>query len=538
MQLRVEASRAWRRVLVAAPIVTVAVLLGTGAAIAPVSPRGASADHDGMYLSCPDPILEGNHAWVGVMKSGRKVLRVTAFTYHSSFTASANDFVEFHGFRIENDTEDNTLWIPAMTTEDTEPEHDETFSIGFWDEGVWHACVITIEDDDTPEVTHLSITSRPVDGFVYRARESIDVTVNFDAPVEVDGVPLLSLYLDGAGDSHWRGAKYFSGSGSRHLIFRYAVQPHDRDDDGFVVAAASVADDGAPAYGFSGRIFARGTDVHVDYTHPGLDQSPRQWVDGRPLAQRVWVSSSPPPGQQAYRANQVIEISTRFNIDVVAEGEVLVPLLVGGQNDEGAHRQAAYLRGAGTDTLVFGYTVRPGDMDRNGISVGNRGDLFGISRFGGDGTIKARGTDVEGLPFFEAPGRQRNHKVDAVPPTVERLTPASRPLNDAAYGAGEVIRVEAVFSEDVTVTGAPYVELEIGGVARHAVLQPTADTTSRSSFSFDYEVQPGDADADGLSIAANALRLGGGSIHDGAGNVADRSHAPLPPDPNQRVVAP
>ncbi len=336
MQSRVEASRSWPGVLVVTPMVTLAVLLATMAAILPASPQGAYAHHDGMLLICPNPIPEGHYSWMGVGASGRKVLQLAAYTYHDSFTASAHDYVEYDGFLIENDTEDNTLWIPVVTTQDMEPERDETFSIGYWDDGIWHGCVVTIEDDDLPEVTHLSITSRPGDGFVYRAGENIDIRVDFSAPVEVEGVPHLSLYVDGEGDSDWRGARYASGSGGRRLIFRYQVQSGDLDLDGFTVGSAGVADDGSPAYGFGGRINARGTDVHVDYTHSGLAGA-TAWIDGRPYVQRVWVSSSPPGNQHAYRANQIIEVSMGFNMEVEVEGVAFMDLHVG------AERQATYL---------------------------------------------------------------------------------------------------------------------------------------------------------------------------------------------------
>ena len=54
-----------------------------------------------------------------------------------------------------------------------------------------------------------------------------------------------------------------------------------------------------------------------------------------------------------------------FNTDVVVEGDVSVDLHLGLVDDnwDEAERKATYLRGSGSDTLVFGYTVRSGDMD-------------------------------------------------------------------------------------------------------------------------------------------------------------------------------
>ena len=114
--------------------------------------------------------------------------------------------------------------------------------------------------------------------------------------------------------------------------------------------------------GFSGKIFAQGTDVQVDYTHPGIGDSSRHQVDGRPVVIDPRITSAPPGGWDAYRVNQVIEASMRFNIEVEVEGGVSLGLYVGfnGDNWDAARRHARYIRGSGTDTLVFGYTVRPG----------------------------------------------------------------------------------------------------------------------------------------------------------------------------------
>ncbi len=96
--------------------------------------------------------------------------------------------------------------------------------MGFWDGGVWHYCVVTIEDDDAPEILSVHISSSPVDRYAYRDADSIDIAVELDQKVDVDGVPTVALFLGDQNDSTWRGAEYHSGPGTRPLVFRYAVQ--------------------------------------------------------------------------------------------------------------------------------------------------------------------------------------------------------------------------------------------------------------------------------------------------------------------------
>ena len=60
------------------------------------------------------------------------------------------------------------------------------------------------------------------------------------------------------------------------------------------------------------------------------------------------------------------------------------------------------------------------------------------------------------------------------------------------------------FSEEVTVSGAPQLELDLGGEAKTATYDFTGDSTAV----FAYVVQEGDADTDGIAIDADTLSLG------------------------------
>ena len=476
---------------------------------------------------------------MGVRRSGYKIER-GYFSQTTGNSADSDDYEEYHGVKFESGKGKNSLWVPIVTKEDTRPEHDETFAIGFWDGGVWHPCVVTIQDDDAPEVLNVDISSIPVDRYAYRAGDAIDITIEMDTKVDVEEDSMVALYLGDGDESTWRGARYLSGSGTRSLVFRYKVQPEDIDTDGINVSAAAVGDDRRPAYGFSGNIYAKDTDVPINYTHPGVEGGWRQLVDGRPYVQSARVISSPPDGWRAYRANQTIEISMTFDTDVAVEGEVSVELYLGLEdyNWDEAKRQANYIRGSGTDTLVFGYTVRTGDMDPEGIGITIGTVLDNAqSGFGGDGTIKAKGTNVERNPWYLGTGHQPDHKVDTEPPAVSSVSITSRPTNGQTYDAGETISVQVVFSEDVTLSGDPSLELDVGGVARQATLRSVPERTFSSSLIFDYRVQAGDADIDGIGIGANRLRLNGGGIYDGAGNAADLSHDALAAGSAQKVDA-
>ena len=99
----------------------------------------------------------------------------------------------------------------------------------------------------------------------------------------------------------------------------------------------------------------------------------------------IWSAPNGEGSVRAYIPGDVIEITARFTGDVTN-----VNPATGEQSDyAGIHiqvgedrRVARLLRGAGTDTLVFGYTVRENDLDADGVSVEYGGSGFGVSLFG------------------------------------------------------------------------------------------------------------------------------------------------------------
>ncbi len=103
--------------------------------------------------------------------------------------------------------------------------------------------------------------------------------------------------------------------------------------------------------------------------------------------------------------------------------------------------------------------------------------------------------------------------------------------DDGIYGIGDRIEVTVTFSADVTVTGSPRLELDIGGTARPAEYE----RAEGSKVVFGYTVIEGDADNDGIAISENRLTLNGGSIKDAADNAADLPHDALAAQNDRRV---
>ncbi|MBO6662228.1 Calx-beta domain-containing protein [Roseivirga sp.] len=101
--------------------------------------------------------------------------------------------------------------------------------------------------------------------------------------------------------------------------------------------------------------------------------------------------------------------------------------------------------------------------------------------------------------------------------TAPTVTSVSSTTANGSYKASDVIEVTVTFSENVTVTGTPQLELETGTTDRTINYTSGSGT---STLTFNYTVQSGDVSADLDYTGTTALSLNGGTIKDGANNDA------------------
>ena len=397
-----------------------------------------------------------------------------------------------------------------------------------------------------PYGTNTAITSTPPSGDTYRHGETINFSIVFSAPLEVEGSPQLNLRVGDVGMGQ-RGARLEGGSGTTALLFGYTVAPHDLDIDGVTILGTAMETGGIinavtiletsrrtlgiPGLGGDGTIKVKGTNTVVTSIFSGLlDQSGHK-MDGRPYPQSISITSSPAAESDTYGPDEVIQVSVQFDQNVTAGADAAVILQIGSDSN---NSRATYASGNGTPTLVFEYTVESGDTDGDGIS--------GYLPHGHD--IKATGTDALYQPGAGEDrnamtlGVDANHKVegsltgdDATAPTISSVAITSDPGDDDTYGLGDAIQVTVTFSEDVTVTGTPQLELDLGGTAK------TADysSTNGTAVVFSYTVAQDDTDNDGIAISADKLTLNDGTIQDEAENDATLTHTAVAADSGHRV---
>ena len=367
-----------------------------------------------------------------------------------------------------------------------------------------------------PHVTETTISSSPAGGDTYSHGESIEVTLTFSSLVEVSDSPSIRLRM--GDDDTRRDAAYSSGSGTDTLVFAYQVNSGDLDTDGVgVVARGQNGVDG------TGEIREIGTRNLWQGNVSGLSNQEGHKADGRPKATSVEITSTAAAGG-IYRVGETMEISVTFDQEVDVGGAPSVELTVGEGEGDDAGRDVAYTGGTGTSILTFGYGVQAEDQDNDGVSAQAK-DSGG---FGTAGTITAAGTDHPVSTALPALENQAAHSVNGEV-DVTKVAVSSCPGEDLTYELGHTITVEVAFDDQVTVTGAPQIGLDIGGTTKAAGFLETRDSEGNSAspgrvMAFTYVVVAGDQDTDGIAVIEDSLALNGGTVNDDGGNAANLEH--------------
>ena len=263
-------------------------------------------------------------------------------------------------------------------------------------------------------VADVTVTSTPAwSADTYGAREHLEFSVRFTAPMTVTGHPTFAFTLGSA----TRQATYFAGSGTDTLLFSYAVQggaDPDVDADGVSWAANSLSLGGGAIVSVTGSVTPR-------LTHAAQSALPGQKVEGSNAVTAatitsVAVTSMPPltsPGAttpDTYGIGDTIAITVTVSAAVTVAGD---PEFAFSLNDAGApdrRVRAAYNAAASiAATLVFHYTVQLGDSDDDGISIGDVATAFVLDA---NDRVRTAAQKVDVDLSFTAPGIQAGHRVD------------------------------------------------------------------------------------------------------------------------------
>ena len=480
---------------------------------------------DGTYeLGATVDVVVQFNKMVTVTGSPKVALTIGDETRYAAYSRSwpGDRSVHFSYTVQEGDRDDDGISIPAnglildggsITDDDGATDADLTHAPVGPDRRMK---VDGASDVAPPRVKRIYVDSSPERGDTYQLGETIRIVVEFDRAVKTTREARLALTIG----IQTRHATAF-GWGSHTLDFQYTVQAADRDEDGISIPANALSLDG-------GTITAADGTTNALLTHEAMAPDGDSKVNGSdvtpPRVKAISFDYSPARGD-TYELGETIEVAVEFDRAVQASGEPRVALTIGTET-----RHASF-RGWGTQRLYFEYTVQEGDRDDEGITIpANALSLNGGTITAADGTTNADLTHGS----VAAGSRRKVNGGLASPPGVTHIYFSDFPARGNTYELGEEVRVGVHFDKVVKVTGRPQVELTIGAETRSATLSTRWEDDRYVHFS--YVVQEGDRDEDGISIAANALALNGGTITAADGTTdADLAHAAVGPERDRQV---
>ena len=236
-----------------------------------------------------------------------------------------------------------------------------------------------------------------------------------------------------------------------------------------------------------------------------------------------------PARGDTYELGERVEVVVKFDREVMPTGTPRVALTIGEETRHATFSGWNISRSVYSE-LSFNYTVEAADRDKDGISIpANALALNGGTITAADGVTDA---DLTHAALVTERGPKMNGSLIS-PPAVKRIYLISYFGSDDTYELGETLEVRVEFDRAVTATGSPEAALTIGSETRYAALSARGSQSLR----FEYTVQEGDHDEDGISIPANALILNGGTIKHAADRTidADLTHDAVAADPNGKV---
>ncbi len=291
----------------------------------------------------------------------------------------------------------------------------------------------TVTTTTQPALLSVTVTSTPRKTTdTYGAREHIEFSMTFDAPVTVTGDPTFAFDLGGASTATW-----YAGSGTATLRFSHAVtggSSGDRDTNGISWAANAIVLNG-------GTIAGTGNAVAAILTHAAQSNLAAHKVDGRttpvtPATVTVAVTSTPTSLADTYGFGETIVITVTASAAVEVVGDPVFRFTIGADPV-----RAAYDRVNSTATrLLFTYTVQAGDMGPDGISIGDGSTTFELDSNDRIRTVAQR-IDID--RSHPAPGTLSGHKVDG-----SRIADNTAPALVAAPDGATVFTGELTLTYD------------------------------------------------------------------------------------------
>ncbi|MBA6066551.1 DUF4347 domain-containing protein [Pseudomonas mosselii] len=306
-------------------------------------------------------------------------------------------------------------------------------------------------------------------GVSYNAGDALVFVVNASEAVQVAGSPRLALDIGG----HTVFADLVAGAGTTTLVFQYTVQPGDNDSDGVTVTGLTA----------NGATLTDAAGNAMNLTLNGVSDTHQVLVDTQAPTAVGIVTLDPSPSNA-----QSVRFTVTFSEQV--SGVDLADFTLVGSGSASGTLSGLQALGGGVYVITVSGVSGTGTL---GLNL--NGSATGITDVAGNALVGGLTGAV--------------YSIDRDAPTVGSV---SVPVG-VLYNTGDVLTFVVNTSEAVVVDGVPRLALDVGGRTVYADFVAGSGTPT---LVFQYQVQAGDNDADGVQVLG--LSANGASLRDAAGN--------------------
>ncbi|AMK33028.1 Fibronectin type III domain protein [Pseudomonas putida] len=306
-------------------------------------------------------------------------------------------------------------------------------------------------------------------GVSYNAGDALVFVVNASEAVQVAGSPRLALDIGG----HTVFADLVAGAGTTTLVFQYTIQPGDNDSDGVTVTGLTA----------NGATLTDAAGNAMNLTLNGVSDTHQVLVDTQAPTAVGIVTLDPSPSNA-----QSVRFTVTFSEQV--SGVDLADFTLVGSGSASGTLSGLQALGGGVYVITVSGVSGTGTL---GLNL--NGSATGITDVAGNALVGGLTGAV--------------YSIDRDAPTVGSV---SVPVG-VLYNTGDVLTFVVNTSEAVVVDGVPRLALDVGGRTVYADFVAGSGTPT---LVFQYQVQPGDNDADGIQVLG--LSANGASLRDAAGN--------------------
>lgn len=356
-------------------------------------------------------------------------------------------------------------------------------------------------DTTSPVISAFALMTIP--GY-YHVGEELLFSMTFSEPVNVSGAPKFTMNISTGGVVD---VDYSSGSGTNTLLFTYTIQSTHADENGYNSFISPIDLNGGSIVDPAGNIAV------LDFS--SFSASVMSYSATVPFNGRIpFLVGVSLPESGTYLVNQELSFILEFDRSINVSGTPYLPITIGAHT-----RQASYHSGSGSRFLTFKYTTVPGDVDTDGISVGNS-----LVQNGGnisDTTTPFVSYFSSPLNNFFSPGNSTNILVQAIQPMPTEVVRNNDTTNslatsnpDNVWIIGQTLNLTVTFNTGIYVdqtSGTPYIPITIGSTVKNASY--LSGGNGQSSLVFTYTIEENDLDSDG-SLNIGSIVTNGGVITD------------------------